>query len=156
MKKRNISRETELKVLQLASTILRMHAEIAGCRICQDWSAGDDVSPLSVLSDQECDDLDYNFQIENSGLDDYDLDHNPMGDEMSASFVLAEALDNIREDLESETLSRYKKRIDRLECGLQHAVDQLIYRDDTPEQKAYREGKRIAVQVLNEGMDQSE
>lgn len=57
--------------------------------------------------------------------------------------------------LACEYMEEQEARIARLEEGLQAAVDQLVFRDDSPEQTAYREGKRTALEVLKESPSQS-
>lgn len=93
--KRQLKKETEKKVLKMASEILRMHAKTAGGRICQDWTGTVENSPLSVFTKEELDDLSFNHELDNSDGRDYDPACNGMGDEMVASFSIASALDDM-------------------------------------------------------------
>lgn len=98
MDKRPISDETKAKVLKCAAVILRMHAGIAGKRVCQDWSGDEDQNPVKYFSPDERDDLEYNSQIENSNLEDYEKGLDFFHDEMSVSFTMANALEEIAEE----------------------------------------------------------
>lgn len=100
MEKRKISKQTKNKVLRLSAEILRMHGSIAGDRICQDWRGNG--SPEKIFSDIERDDLEYNHQIKNSCLRDYEKGINNFGDEMVISFVMADAIDGIADDSNNE------------------------------------------------------
>lgn len=98
---RKISAETEIKVLKMAATILEMHGVAVGARICQDWSGDEELSPESVFTRGEMDALSFNYEQTNSGGDDYIAGFDAMGDEMVASFTIADAIDRIAADLES-------------------------------------------------------
>jgi hypothetical protein len=92
MKKRNLTSDTKAKLLESAADILKMHGSLAGNRICQDWSGSVAENPASKFTDQERDDIEYNHQIENSDLEDYEKGHDGFHDEMTVSFTLADAL----------------------------------------------------------------
>ena len=100
MNKRPISKSTQIKILQTAAEILRMHADVAGNRCCQDWSGDEDKNPALVFDKNERDDLQYNYQIENSDLEDYEPFLDFFHDEVSVSFTLADALDDMVDELE--------------------------------------------------------
>lgn len=103
MQKREIASETRKKVIKTAIDILRMHGSIAGDRMCQDWSDGSANNPANLFTDHERDDLEYNHQIRNSRLDDYEQGIDFFGDEMSVSFTMADALQDMLDD-ECETM----------------------------------------------------
>ena len=103
MDKRFISPQTRIKVLKTAIDILNMHGNVAGDRICQDWSGEADRNPSKLFTDSERDDLEYNHQINNSQLEDYEKGYDFFGDEMSVSFTMADALDDLVHELEQLT-----------------------------------------------------
>ena len=94
MSKKPMNKMLRNKVLLLASEILKMHGSIAGGRACQDWSGGqkDPKNPLNTFTPDELDILSYNYELDNSQLEDYEEGYSGMGDEMVASFAIAEAL----------------------------------------------------------------
>jgi hypothetical protein len=92
MKKREFSNETKRKILLCAANILEMHAELAGDRICQDWSGDKDKEPSVIFNAKERDDIEYNSQIRNSDLSDYEEGLDFLHDEMSASFNMSNLL----------------------------------------------------------------
>jgi len=71
---------------------LKQHAEIIGSRICQDWSGKECNSLEYTLSPEERDVISYVYQQNNSELKDYSKEKDFLGDEMVASFSLAEAV----------------------------------------------------------------
>lgn len=95
MKKRELSNEVKAKILNCAADILRMHADIAGDRICQDWSGDPEKNPSLLFEDQERDDINFNSQIDNSNLEDYEKGLDFFHDEMSISYILANALEDL-------------------------------------------------------------
>lgn len=78
------------KVLRIAAQICRMHGEIAGHRICQDWSGETDL--LDDLTSRERDHLSFWYQQHNSGGQDFEPGYFPY-DEMLISFIIARTLD---------------------------------------------------------------
>jgi len=92
MKKRDLSDATKAKLLLSAAEILSMHGSLVGDRVCQDWNGDQDKNPSKLFSDSERDDMEYNHQIENSSLSDYEPGYDGFHDEMSVSFTLADAL----------------------------------------------------------------
>lgn len=99
---REISSETEIKVLRMAVTILEMHGVVVGARICQDWSAAESLSPESVFTKEERDSLSFNYEQKNSGGDDYIAGFDGMGDEMIASFTIADAVSRIADAMDAK------------------------------------------------------
>lgn len=99
---RDISPETAVKVLKVAATILKMHGVVAGSRICQDWSGDDQLSPEIVFTDSELNDLALNYEQTNSNGDDYMEGFHGMGDEMKASFVIADAVGMIADAMNAK------------------------------------------------------
>ena len=99
MEKQNYSEETKRKILLVAAEILAMHGEIAGNRVCQDWSGDPDNSPDNHFDRLEKISLHYNYEIENSNLQEFDRSYCSLGDEMTASFVLATALEDIAAEM---------------------------------------------------------
>ena len=95
MNKREFSKETKNKILKCAAGILRMHGSIVGDRICQDWSDKEEKSPKELFVKKELDDLSFNYELHNSGGDDYDEDYNGLHDEMVASFCMATMIDDM-------------------------------------------------------------
>jgi hypothetical protein len=92
MKRREISNETKRKILLCAANILNMHGQLAGNRICQDWSGDEDKEPSVIFNAKERDDIEYNSQIRNSDLSDYEEGLDFLHDEMSASFNMSNLL----------------------------------------------------------------
>ena len=92
MKKRDLSDATKAKLLSSAADILSMHGSLAGDRICQDWSGSEAKNPSRLFSDIERDDIEYNHQIDNSSLTDYEKGYDGFYDEMAVSFTMADAL----------------------------------------------------------------
>ena len=95
MERRKLSKETHQKILRCAAEILSMHGEVAGNRVCQDWSGDEETKPSIIFSKSERDDIEYNSQIRNSNLDDYESGYNFPDDEMSISFSLSNVLNDI-------------------------------------------------------------
>jgi len=95
MKKRELTKETKAKILKCAAGILRMHGAVAGDRTCQDWSSNEEPSPKELFNEKELDDLAFNYELHNSGGDDYDEDYNGMHDEMMASFCIAAMIEDM-------------------------------------------------------------
>lgn len=93
--KRELNQETKKKILKMASTILYMHGNKVGDRICQDWSGSKEDSPQSLFTPEELDDLEFNYQQSNSNGKDYNPDYNGMNDEMVASFSIAQAIEDM-------------------------------------------------------------
>jgi len=98
VKKRTLTTETKAKILKSAADILRMHGGLAGDRICQDWSGSPAENPKRLFSDSERDDIEYNHQIDNSGLGDYIEGYDGFGDEMAVSFTMADALSDMADE----------------------------------------------------------
>jgi len=86
--------DLERKVLKLAAQICTLHGEVAGNRICQDWSTDTDI--LDSLTDEEKDQLAYQYQQWNSRGQDYEPGYFPY-DEMLVSFIVARALEVMSE-----------------------------------------------------------
>lgn len=103
MNKRPISSDTQTKIVKTAIDILRMHGSIAGDRACQDWSGRPENNPSKLFTAQERDDLEYNHQIENSRLEDYEQGIDFFGDEMSVSFTAADALQDMLNEASDNT-----------------------------------------------------
>lgn len=101
MIKRPLSDETKAKILRCAANILSMHGSLAGDRICQDWSGEEAENPKVLFTDIERDDIEYNHQIENSQLDDYEKGFDFFHDEMSVSFSMSDALIDLSKEYET-------------------------------------------------------
>ncbi|MAF36023.1 hypothetical protein CL622_02800 [archaeon] len=95
---KELSKETQQKILQVAANILRMHGEVVGNRVCQDWSGEESDSPESLLTENELSDISYNYELVNSNGYDYDPGYHWMHDEMIASFAIAQAIESMIED----------------------------------------------------------
>jgi hypothetical protein len=95
MNKRELTEETKNKILKCAAEILMMHAEVAGNRICQDWSGEDKTNPNNMFTEKELDDLSFNYELYNSDGRYYDKDYNGLGDEMVASFCMGTMLNDM-------------------------------------------------------------
>ena len=89
-----MTKELARKVLKIAAQICRMHGEIAGHRICQDWS--DETSLLDDLTQRERDHLSFWYQQYNSDGQDFEWGYFPY-DEMLISFIIARTLDTMAE-----------------------------------------------------------
>ena len=100
MIKRELTEETKVKILKCAVEILNMHGAIAGDRCCQDWSGKDELNPINLFTPKELDDLSFNYELHNSGGDDYDNAFNGLHDEMVASFCVAAMIDDFIKDKE--------------------------------------------------------
>lgn len=87
--------ELERKVLKLAAQICWMHGEIAGNRICQDWSGDTDF--LDLLTPEDRDALARQYEQYNSEGRDFEPGYFPY-DEMMISFVIARALETMAKD----------------------------------------------------------
>ena len=96
-----ISDETKLKILQYAAAIINEHGSIAGDRCCQDWSIDpkDIQPPEQGFSKEEKQDIAFNYEQHNSNGYDYDPDFVFFHDEMSVSFMLADALHGMIKDI---------------------------------------------------------
>lgn len=79
-------------LLHQVAFCLRQHAGIVGSRICQDWSGEAHQSPEYVFSTKEKNLIHYVYEQHNSDLKDYNEELDFFGDEMYASFALAEAI----------------------------------------------------------------
>ncbi len=95
MEKRELTEETKRKILLCAANILRMHGDIAGKRICQDWSGSKEDAPNAAFTKEELDTISYNYELYNSSGKDYDPAYNGLDDEMTASFSMAQMLDDL-------------------------------------------------------------
>jgi len=95
MEKRELTGDTKRKILLCAANILRMHARIAGDRMCQDWSGSKEDAPETIFTAKELDDISFNYEIYNSGGDDYSPEYNGLHDEMVISFSMAEMLGDL-------------------------------------------------------------
>lgn len=102
MNKRPLTNETKEKMLRSAANILRLHGKYIGSRGCQDWSGKPEDNPQELFTEKEQDDIEYNAQIGNSNLRDYEKDLNFFGDEMCASFNFAYALDDMAEEIKEK------------------------------------------------------
>lgn len=97
-----MNKELCVKVLKMVSELLRMHAEVAGDRVCQDWSGGDDMHPSRFFSGEELNLINYEFEKWNSNLDEYDPNLNFLDDEMVLSFAMARCVEMISESLNDD------------------------------------------------------
>ena len=93
--KRELTEETQKKILKMASIILKMHGKDVGNRVCQDWRGLEDLSPEKIFTKEELDDISFNFELYNSDGKDYDQNHNGMHDEMVASFTISSAIEDM-------------------------------------------------------------
>lgn len=100
MNRIRLSDETIVKVLQMASEIASMNGQVIGNRICQDWTGSKSTHPDRVFTDAEREKLHFNYELMNSNLRDYDESKVSMGDEMLASFIIANELDEIVKDMQ--------------------------------------------------------
>lgn len=98
--KRPLSDETKRKILICAANILSQHGSLVGNRVCQDWSGDPEENPALMFDAKESDDIEYNHQIENSDLGDYEAGYSPLGDEMCASFAMADMLRDMAKELD--------------------------------------------------------
>lgn len=89
-----------IKVLRLAAQICWMHGNVAGNRICQDWSGNNDV--LDMFTDEDRRLLAYQFEQFNSRGEDFDPEYLAFDDEMMVSFYVAHALDLLAADADSQ------------------------------------------------------
>ena len=94
---KELSKETELKILKYAVAIISEHGSIAGDRVCQDWSLDPrDIEPPSEgFTKEEQQSIAFNFEQYNSDGADYDEDCLFFHDEMSVSFMISHALEQI-------------------------------------------------------------
>ena len=99
MKRKQLTKDQMISLLKLAKVILKMHASDAGDRVCQDWS-NEETKPEDFFSKEELQVLEYNHQIENSNLEDYNDGLHWFWDEMCASFSVADNLQQVIEELE--------------------------------------------------------
>lgn len=74
------------KILKLAVEILRMHGNIAGNRICQDWDG--EMVNIDALTPEEKNQIMMVFENYNSEGRDYEPDYFPL-DEMVISYAIA-------------------------------------------------------------------
>ena len=98
MKKRKLSSPTKAKVLNLAAEILSMHSSVAGNRTCQDWSGPKDMHPHLILTNDEADDLSFNYELFNSSGEDYEKGFSFFHDEMVISSALSEAISDLAKE----------------------------------------------------------
>ena len=96
---KELTNESKLKVLRQAAIIVGMNGSRAGDRCCQDWSGDTSDSPETIFTDDELDSLTYNYELNNSYLEDYEEGRPMMHDEMYASFVIKEALLKIIDEI---------------------------------------------------------
>jgi hypothetical protein len=94
-----MNEQLKVKVLKLAAQICKMHGDIAGDRICQDWSKETDV--LDSLAPQERDELMFLYEKWNSNGADFEPGHFPY-DEMLISFVIGYVLELLALEKERE------------------------------------------------------
>ena len=101
---KELSKETELKILKYAVVIISEHGVIAGNRTCQDWSIdpSEIAPPDKAFTTEEKQSIAFNFEQFNSDGEDYDEDCLFFHDEMSVSFMLSHALEQIIIKLEKE------------------------------------------------------
>jgi type VI protein secretion system component VasK len=128
MDKRTLSDQTKLKIVKSSATILSMHANLCGNRVCQDWSGEENQNPIIIFNDQERDDLEFNFQIYNSGLEDYEKGQDFFGDEMSISFVLSSGLNDLAQEINQT--KDLKEGINSLKELLKMAHESLDSKDE--------------------------
>lgn len=109
---KELSQETITKAIKQAAIILRMHGNIVGNRVCQDWSGVAKESPEFIFSEDELDKISYQYELYNSNLRDYEEGLHGMSDEMVASFAIARILDLIvsenKQTIESENMNTHK------------------------------------------------
>lgn len=86
--------ELSRKVLKLAAQICWMHGNVAGNRVCQDWSGKVDI--LDSLTIEERDQLSFDYQQYNSNGEDFEPGYFPY-DEMLISFIVARKLELMAE-----------------------------------------------------------
>jgi len=63
--------EIDRKVLSVAAELLSMHGSEVGDRCCQDWSGSDKLNPELIFTTEEKQKLHYQYEQENSDLEDY-------------------------------------------------------------------------------------
>lgn len=101
MEKLKLKKELKAKILKIASEILTMHGSIVGDRFCQDWSGEEKYNPSTFFNKEEREIVNYNYEIYNSNLNDYDKEFDGLHDEMVASFVIGEMVrDILKEDFD--------------------------------------------------------
>ena len=94
-----MNEKLQKKILLMAAEILRMHGCVAGGRICQDWSGDDDKRAEKLFDEVDLKQLYYDYELENSGGNDYWPDHMPYGDEMMTSYIFSNALREMAESI---------------------------------------------------------
>ena len=97
---RKLSNSTKAKVLRIASEILAMHGSVAGNRTCQAWSGDASTSPNNILSESELNDISFNYELSNSGGEDFEEGESYLNDEMVASFAMSVMLGDMIKDYE--------------------------------------------------------
>lgn len=92
---KELTKETEIKILEYASAILSSHGSIAGDRICQDWSIDEEEiePPEEGFTKEEKQAIAFNYEQWNSDGKDYDPEFVFFHDEMSVSFMLSRAIE---------------------------------------------------------------
>jgi len=103
---KELSKETELKILKYAVAIISEHGSIVGDRCCQDWSLDprDIAPPNEAFTKEEQQSISFNFEQFNSDGKDYDEEYLFFHDEMSVSFMLSHALEQIVIKLEQKEI----------------------------------------------------
>ena len=92
---RDINKELMIKIINMSSELLRMHAEVVGERICQDWSGRESMTPSKFFSKDELDVISYNYELQNSNLEDYEEGVDFLDDEMVLSFAMSTCLSTL-------------------------------------------------------------
>ncbi len=100
--KKSLTAKSKKKALLLCAEILSMHGSVAGSRVCQDWSGSEEFNPEKMFTENELQDIAYNYEIENSQLDDYCPEYHGMHDEMVASFAMAEFIKDMASEIKDE------------------------------------------------------
>lgn len=88
-----MTKELEKKVFLLAAEVCWMHGNIAGDRICQDWSG--EKENINRFTESEKQEIAKIYEQYNSGGADYDPDFTGFHDEMMVSFMMARALEEL-------------------------------------------------------------
>jgi hypothetical protein len=86
-------------ILKIAAEICRLYSDYMGSRISQDWVG---TSLTELFTESQIQQLAYNFELNNSNLEDYDPNNIPVYDGMMVSSYIADALDALRNDLQED------------------------------------------------------
>lgn len=88
MEYKELSKDEIIGMLKIASALIYEHGVDVGDKVCQDWSI-EECNPFEVLTKESLAKLKYNYEIDNSGLEDYsESPEDDFNDEMLSSFIV--------------------------------------------------------------------